>query len=72
MTALVIKDVEHRGSKFLCTSTFQTFFLHTTIIIQNIYIPRGTANINAYFQENGLPGCLAVATSNFTVATFLI
>ena len=35
-------------------------------------VPLGTANINAYFQDIGLPGCFAVETSDFAVAAFLI
>jgi len=35
-------------------------------------VPLGTVNINAYFQDTGLPECFAVEASNFAVAAFLI
>ena len=55
----------------------------TTVTIQNMYtyhchntkhvgLPLGTANINVYFQDSGLPECFAVETSNFAVAASLI
>jgi len=49
---------------------------------KHVCVPVGTLNINAYFQDNCLPGCFpgfkpanqlnnkAVETSNFVVATF--
>jgi hypothetical protein len=45
--------------------------LHNTKYVR---VPLGTANINVYFQDIGLPGCFANAaeTSNLAVATFLI
>jgi hypothetical protein len=50
---------------------------------KHVRVPVGTANINAYFQDTDLPGCLpgwqanlrnnnAVEISDFAVATFLI
>jgi len=58
-------DVSRLGQ---CFSNF--FFSHSTFSIPNmltycchntkhVSIPLGTANINAYFQDTGLPGCFA-------------
>ena len=42
----------------LYSSAFQNLFLtyhyHNT---KHVRVPLGTANINAYFQDTGLPGC---------------
>ena len=60
---------------------FKHFFSSPNIVTIHTL---GTANINAYFQDNGLPGYFpgfeppnqrnnkAAETSGFTVATFLI
>ena len=42
-----------------------------TIIRKHVRVPLGTADINAYFQETGLPGYLALETSDFGVSTVL-
>jgi len=43
---------------------------------KHVYILQGTANINAHFQDTGIPGCFTanrtVENSNFAGATFLI
>jgi hypothetical protein len=63
-------SVEHVSSRQACVafyySAFKTFFSHTTITIRlrvpvsrtkHVHIPLGTASINTYVQDNGLPGC---------------
>jgi hypothetical protein len=55
---------------------------HTTVATQNmytyhyynkkhVYVPMGTANINAYFQGTGILVCFAMETSNFILAASL-
>ena len=52
---------------------FSNFFLaYHCNNTKHASLPLGTANINDYFQNTGLPGCFAVETSNFAVAVFLI
>jgi hypothetical protein len=66
------------------------YFWETTVKIQNLvyapyhnakheHIPLGTANINAYFQDTSLAGCVkanqrnnsTAKSSNLAIATFL-
>ena len=57
------------------TSPFQTIFFFLQYISRNtkhVRVQLGTAYINAYFQDSGLPACFAVRTPNFAVATCLI
>ena len=36
------------------------FLSRTTVTIQNVHVPLGAVNINAYFQDTGLLGCSLV------------
>jgi len=46
---------------------FKLFFAYHCHSTKHLHV-----NINACFQDAGLPGCFAVETSNFAVAVFLI
>jgi ammonia channel protein AmtB len=72
LMGLKFDSVEHVSSRRACVafyySVFQTLFSHTTITIlvrapvyraKHVRIPVGTASINTYVQDNGLPGCFA-------------
>jgi len=65
---------ERQCTHFKSCALVGTPLTSTTITVRNMYvrISLGTANISASSQETGLPGCFAVQTSNFVVATFLI